>query len=157
MDVDAAEPFAVEGLSEALHDELAPLGIHVTVVEPGYFRTDFLDSTSLRPAATQIDDYAATAGAVRSRAGSLNHHLLRQPRPDDPVCRKPARASFSGLRQPGPTAVPFPCCADNHFGWRTACSSDLRVSKQGRCVSASDGRSIGEGGSSRCGLVRPGT
>lgn len=36
--------FAVEGLSEALHDELKPLGIHVTVVEPGYFRTDFLDS-----------------------------------------------------------------------------------------------------------------
>ena len=31
--------FAVEGLSEALHAELAPLGIHVTVVEPGYFRT----------------------------------------------------------------------------------------------------------------------
>ncbi|HSI16258.1 MAG TPA: SDR family NAD(P)-dependent oxidoreductase, partial [Sphingomonas sp.] len=34
--------FAVEGLSESLHAELAPLGIHVTVVEPGYFRTDFL-------------------------------------------------------------------------------------------------------------------
>lgn len=31
--------FAVEGLSEALHAELAPLGIHVTVIEPGYFRT----------------------------------------------------------------------------------------------------------------------
>jgi NAD(P)-dependent dehydrogenase (short-subunit alcohol dehydrogenase family) len=39
--------FAVEGLSEALHDELAPLGIYVTVVEPGYFRTDFLDASSL--------------------------------------------------------------------------------------------------------------
>ncbi len=31
------DQFAVEGLSEALHGELAPLGIHVTVVEPGYF------------------------------------------------------------------------------------------------------------------------
>lgn len=39
--------FAVEGLSEAMHGELQPLGIHVTVIEPGYFRTDFLDSSSL--------------------------------------------------------------------------------------------------------------
>src|SRR5262249_29407028 len=52
--------FAVEGLSEALHDELAPLGIHVTVVEPGYFRTDFLDSTSLADGQNHIEDYAAT-------------------------------------------------------------------------------------------------
>ena len=39
--------FAVEGITEALHDELKPLGIHATVVEPGYFRTDFLDASSL--------------------------------------------------------------------------------------------------------------
>jgi len=71
--------FAVEGLSEALHDELAPLGIHVTVVEPGYFRTDFLDSTSLADGQNHIEDYAATAGAVRSRASTLNHQ-----QPGDP-------------------------------------------------------------------------
>ncbi|MDX2166174.1 MAG: oxidoreductase [Deltaproteobacteria bacterium] len=68
--------FAVEGLSEALHDECKPLGIYVTVVEPGYFRTDFLDGSSLQPSAGHIDDYAATAGAVRERAAALNH---RQP------------------------------------------------------------------------------
>lgn len=39
--------FAVEGISEAMHQELAPLGINVTVVEPGFFRTDFLDDQSL--------------------------------------------------------------------------------------------------------------
>jgi NAD(P)-dependent dehydrogenase (short-subunit alcohol dehydrogenase family) len=39
--------FAVEGLTEALYDELAPLGIHATVVEPGFFRTDFMDNRSL--------------------------------------------------------------------------------------------------------------
>jgi NAD(P)-dependent dehydrogenase (short-subunit alcohol dehydrogenase family) len=71
--------FAVEGLTEALHDELKPLGIHATVVEPGYFRTDFLDGTSLQPTAKQIDDYAATAGAVRKHAVELNHQ-----QPGDP-------------------------------------------------------------------------
>ena len=71
--------FAVEGLTEALHDELAPLGIHATVVGPGYFRTDFLDGTSLQATATQIDDYAATAGAVRAQAATLNHQ-----QPGDP-------------------------------------------------------------------------
>lgn len=65
--------FAVEGLSEALHAELAPMGIHVTAIEPGYFRTDFLDSTSLAISATRIDDYSASAGAVRARAVDLNH------------------------------------------------------------------------------------
>jgi NADP-dependent 3-hydroxy acid dehydrogenase YdfG len=63
--------FAVEGLSEALHAELAPLGIAVTVVEPGYFRTDFLDASSLSVSGHRIEDYNATAGAVRNRAVDL--------------------------------------------------------------------------------------
>lgn len=68
--------FAVEGLSEALYAELKPLGIHVTVVEPGYFRTDFLDSSSLSVSARVIDDYAETAGAVCARARGMNHTSL---------------------------------------------------------------------------------
>lgn len=58
--------FAVEGLSEALHDELAPLGIQVTVIEPGYFSTDFLDSSSLSVSGNIIGDYADTSGKVRT-------------------------------------------------------------------------------------------
>ncbi|MGF7151771.1 NAD(P)-dependent dehydrogenase (short-subunit alcohol dehydrogenase family) [Sphingomonas zeicaulis] len=65
--------FAVEGLSESLHHELAPLGIQVTVVEPGYFRTDFLDSASLSVSPTRIEDYSETAGKVRAVAVDLNH------------------------------------------------------------------------------------
>lgn len=65
--------FAVEGLSEALHAELAPLGIHVTVVEPGYFRTDFLDVRSLSRTLNEIADYDATVGTMRRRASDINH------------------------------------------------------------------------------------
>lgn len=68
--------FAVEGLTEALHDELAPLGIHATVVEPGYFRTEFLESASLAVSPLELPDYAATAGAVRQQAAQIS---LNQP------------------------------------------------------------------------------
>ena len=71
--------FAVEGITEALHAELKPLGIHATVVEPGYFRTDFLDGSSLVVGKKIIDDYEETSGNVRRIAVDLNHN-----QPGDP-------------------------------------------------------------------------
>ncbi len=59
-----ATKFAVEGLSEALRQEVGPLGIHVMVVEPSGFRTDWA-GRSAHESAHQIDDYMATAGNVR--------------------------------------------------------------------------------------------
>jgi NADP-dependent 3-hydroxy acid dehydrogenase YdfG len=56
--------FAVEGISEALAAELAPLGIRVTIIEPGPFRTDFLGRSSVI-AKTRIADYDGTAGNMR--------------------------------------------------------------------------------------------
>lgn len=56
--------FAVEGLSEALAHELAPLGIKVTIIEPGPFRTEFLARAGFAAAKT-IEDYDATAGNAR--------------------------------------------------------------------------------------------
>lgn len=59
-----ATKFAVEGLSEALHAELAPMGIHVMVVEPGAFRTDFLGRSG-QEAGRRIADYETTVGKTR--------------------------------------------------------------------------------------------
>jgi NAD(P)-dependent dehydrogenase (short-subunit alcohol dehydrogenase family) len=65
--------FAVEGLTEALAQELQPLGIYATVVEPGAFRTDFLDAKSLCVSPRSIEDYRATSGAMRAFAAGINH------------------------------------------------------------------------------------
>lgn len=57
-----ATKFAVEGLSESLAKEVAPLGIKVLIVEPGPFRTDWLGRSPTRTA-VMIDDYKETVGA----------------------------------------------------------------------------------------------
>lgn len=90
-----ATKYAVEGLSDALYGELAPLGIHVTVVEPGRFRTDFLDSSSLHVADGLIDDYAGTAGATRSSVSDDNHA-----QPGDPALAAAALLAVVGAEVP---------------------------------------------------------
>jgi NAD(P)-dependent dehydrogenase (short-subunit alcohol dehydrogenase family) len=75
----SATKFAVEGLSEALALEAAPLGIRVTIVEPGPFRTNFL-AGSLAVTDRIIDDYAPTAGATRADCEKRNGR-----QPGDPV------------------------------------------------------------------------
>jgi len=60
-----ATKFAVEGLSEALAQEVQPLGITVTIVEPGPFRTKFLGKAG-GEAKARISDYDKTAGKMRA-------------------------------------------------------------------------------------------
>jgi Short-chain alcohol dehydrogenase of unknown specificity len=60
----SATKFAVEGMSDALSKEVAPLGIKVVVIEPGAFRTDFA-GRSLTGTQTEIQDYTETAGKRR--------------------------------------------------------------------------------------------
>ncbi|MCX4216197.1 MULTISPECIES: oxidoreductase [unclassified Pseudomonas] len=87
--------FAVEGISEALHQELAPLGIHATVVEPGFFRTDFLDEQSLVKTALVLPDYDETVGKMRTFAKAANHA-----QPGDPL--KLAEAMLTLVNTPNP-------------------------------------------------------
>ena len=87
--------FAVEGISEALHQELAPLGIRVTVVEPGFFRTDFLDEQSLIKTALELSDYDETVSKMRQFAEGANHA-----QPGDPL--KFAEAMLTLVNAPNP-------------------------------------------------------
>ena len=74
----SAAKAALEGMSGALRGELAPLGISVTVVEPGAFRTDFA-GRSLIQSATVIDDYAATAGQRRKENDNMHGNQAGDP------------------------------------------------------------------------------
>ena len=74
-----ATKFAVEGLSEALWQEVEPLGIKVMLVEPSGFRTDWA-GRSANESKRQIDDYAATAGKWRSKVRAISGK-----QPGDPV------------------------------------------------------------------------
>ena len=73
-----ATKFAVEGLSEALAQELTPLGLAVIIVEPGPFRTDFL-GRSIATARAEIDAYAATSGKIRHYRDTNNGRQAGDP------------------------------------------------------------------------------
>jgi NAD(P)-dependent dehydrogenase (short-subunit alcohol dehydrogenase family) len=72
----AATKYAVEGLSDALADELAPLGIHVTLVQPGPTATPFL--ANLDTTAT-LADYDGTVRAVQKSLGELPPEAFSTP------------------------------------------------------------------------------
>lgn len=89
-----ATKFAVEGLSEALWQEVEPLGIKVMLVEPSGFRTDWA-GRSANESRLQIEDYAGTAGVWRSRVRATSGKQA-----GDPV--RAARAIVDAVESPNP-------------------------------------------------------
>ena len=89
-----ATKYAVDGLSEALSKETAPLGIKVTIVAPSGFRTDWA-GRSAKDSTVKIDDYATTAG---KNAGDIRNYSGNQP--GDPV--RAARAMIAVTESDNP-------------------------------------------------------
>ncbi|MCX5538224.1 oxidoreductase [Paraburkholderia sp. CNPSo 3076] len=90
----AASKHAVEGFSDSLLAEVAPLGIKVTCVEPGPFRTDWA-GRSLVQTASRVDDYAETAGARMQRTAQGSGH-----QPGDPVRAAQAMIRITEAEKP---------------------------------------------------------
>jgi hypothetical protein len=94
-----AAKFAVEGLSEALALEVKPLGLKVTIVEPGGFRTDWAGVSMAF--AKPLEAYSSTVGAMR---GYIEAHNGKQP--GDP--RKAAQAILKLVDMPeAPLRLPL--------------------------------------------------
>ena len=90
----AASKFAVEAVSEALSKEVAPLGIRVLLVEPGPFRTRFIDNAQ-GPSQVRIADYAGTVGVRRAAVQAASGK-----QPGDPV--RGAAAIIAAVESPSP-------------------------------------------------------
>jgi len=90
----AASKFAVEGLSEALSKEVGTLGIRVLLVEPGPFRTRFVENSQSAPS-VRVPDYADTVGARR-----IAVQASRGKQPGDPA--KAAAAIIAAVQSPSP-------------------------------------------------------
>jgi NAD(P)-dependent dehydrogenase (short-subunit alcohol dehydrogenase family) len=88
-----AAKFALEGLTDALHDEVAPFGVRVLTVEPGAFRTEFGGSRMHRSAV--IDEYAVSTSGTRGAVEGMD-----QSQPGDPA--KAAAAILTALDSDDP-------------------------------------------------------
>jgi NAD(P)-dependent dehydrogenase (short-subunit alcohol dehydrogenase family) len=75
----AAAKFGLEGFSQSLAQEVAPLGIKVTSVAPGAFRTDFLSSHSIRKSAPATEGYGETAGKMLDAFERMDGRQLGDP------------------------------------------------------------------------------
>jgi len=100
-----ASKFALEGFSEALAQEVAPLGIKVSMIEPGPFRTKFAGD-GLGLAKHVIEDYSETAGAFRNKLKGVDGKQEGDPKKASKAIIDLVYSENPSLRLPlGKTAV----------------------------------------------------
>ncbi len=90
----SASKFALEGLSQAVAAEVEQFGIDVTVVEPGFFRTNFLNQNNYEVVETEIADYAKEGSARDSYAAYDGNQ------PGDPFKLGQALITINGMANP---------------------------------------------------------
>jgi NAD(P)-dependent dehydrogenase (short-subunit alcohol dehydrogenase family) len=73
-----ASKFALEGFTEALHHEVKPFGVRVTLIEPGAFRTEFASSVAMK-AARSIEDYAPLHAGMEEYYRTQNGQQMGDP------------------------------------------------------------------------------
>ncbi|MEU2132705.1 SDR family NAD(P)-dependent oxidoreductase [Streptomyces sp. NPDC018352] len=91
----SAAKFGVEGFMEVLHHDVEPLGIHTTIVEPGFFRTELLVAASTTYADSSIDDYAERTEATKKQWEAMNGR-----QPGDPAKLADALLKVTELDRP---------------------------------------------------------
>lgn len=91
----AAGKFGVEGWMESLAPEIAPFGINTMLVEPGFFRTEFLGADSTTFATSVFEDYAARCQETVSALSSMNGK-----QPGDPAKLAAAVVQLAGRSTP---------------------------------------------------------
>ncbi len=75
----SASKFALEGWMEGLSKEVQPFGIAATLVQPGFFRTDFLESNSINYGDRNVADYAEASAAFKAWHDDQNHQQQGDP------------------------------------------------------------------------------
>ena len=90
-----ATKFAVHGFSESLREEVKNFGVKVTVVSPGYFRTNFLSDSSLNVPSNQMQEYAEVRAVQAAHEQDINGN-----QPGDPKKAAAAFISVADMENP---------------------------------------------------------
>lgn len=93
-----ATKFAVEGFTESLALEVKGFGIEVNIVEPGFFRTDFLDSSSVQYGTEKVADYQDYSTALEQAYSKVSHQQAGDPTKLGQVLVQLAKADVLPLR-----------------------------------------------------------